>query len=146
MYHEIRINVRETSIRTMPKVKKRMFRKKDMILIAVIIVIAAVSALLIKYVQRDTGVAIQITIDGKLYGEYNLAEDQSISIDELLGHNKLVIENGSAYMAEADCPDRYCMDYKPIANSGETIICLPHKLVVEAVGERSAQQPDVVVP
>ena len=87
MYHEIRINVRETSIRTMPKVKKRMFRKKDMILIAVIIVIAAVSALLIKYVQRDTGVAIQITIDGKLYGEYNLAEDQSISIDELLGHN-----------------------------------------------------------
>lgn len=146
MYHEIRINVRETSIRTMPKVEKRMFRKKDMILIAVIIVIAAVSALLVKFVQQDTGAAIQITIDGKIYGEYNLSENQSISIDEVLGHNKLVIANSSAYMDEADCPDRYCMDYKPITNSGETIICLPHKLVVEVVGQRSAQQPDVVVP
>ena len=123
-----------------------MFRKKDMILIAVIIAIAAVSALLVKFIQRDTGAAIQVTIDGKFYGEYSLSEDQSISIDELLGHNRLVIENGSAYMAEADCPDRYCMDYKPITDSGGMIICLPHKLVVEAVGERSAQQPDVVVP
>ena len=130
----------------MSKVKKSMFRKKDIILISVIIVIAAVSALLVKFFQWDTGTAIRITIDGKRYGEYSLSENWSISIDEVLGHNRVVIENGSAYMAEADCPDRYCMDYKPITNSGEMIICLPHKLVVEAVGGRSAQQPDVVVP
>ncbi|MDE5698877.1 MAG: NusG domain II-containing protein [Lachnospiraceae bacterium] len=123
-----------------------MFRKKDFILIAIIVVIAAVSALLILFVQREAGATVRITIDGVFYGEYSLSEEQSISIDEGLGHNRLVIEEGSAYMADADCPDKYCMDYKPISRGGETIICLPHKLVVEVTGTRDTQQPDVIVP
>lgn len=123
-----------------------MFRKRDFILIAGIIAIAVVSALLIAFAQRDTGEAVRITIDGAFYGEYSLSEDQAVSIDETLGHNRLVIEDGRAYMAEADCPDKYCMDYKPISKGGETIICLPHKLVVEVTGTRGTQQPDVTVP
>lgn len=123
-----------------------MFRKKDVILIGVIVVIAAVSALLIMFIQREAGAMVRITIDGVLYGEYSLSEEQFISIDEESGHNRIVIEDGCAYMADADCPDKYCMDYKPIAKGGETIICLPHRLVVEVTGARDRQQPDVIVP
>ena len=123
-----------------------MFQKRDFILIAIIIVIAVVSSLLIAFAQRDAGATVRIIIDGELYGEYSLSEEQSIAIDGELGHNRLVIEDGSAYMAGADCPDKYCMDYKPIAKGGETIICLPHKLVVEVTGTRDVQQPDVIVP
>lgn len=113
---------------------------------AVLIVTAAASALLIAFARRTAGAAVRVTIDGVFYGEYRLSEDQSVSIDEKYGHNRLVIENGSAYMAEADCPDGYCMEYKPISRGGETIICLPHMLVVEVTGTRDAQQPDVIVP
>lgn len=123
-----------------------MFRKKDFILMAVLIVTAAASALLIAFARRTAGAVVRVTIDGVFYGEYRLSEDQSVSIDEKYGHNRLVIENGSAYMAEADCPDGYCMEYKPISRGGETIICLPHRLVVEVTGTRDAQQPDVIVP
>lgn len=123
-----------------------MFRKKDFILMAVLIVTAAASALLIAFARRTAGAAVRVTIDGVFYGEYRLSEDQSVSIDEKYGHNRLVIENGSAYIAEADCPDGYCMEYKPISRGGETIICLPHRLVVEVTGTRDAQQPDVIVP
>ncbi|MDE7414820.1 MAG: NusG domain II-containing protein [Lachnospiraceae bacterium] len=123
-----------------------MFRERDFILITVIIVIAVVSSMLIAPAQRDAGATVRIIIDGELYGEYSLSEEQSIAIDGELGHNRLVIEDGSAYMAGADCPDKYCMDYKPIAKGGETIICLPHKLVVEVTGTRDVQQPDVIVP
>lgn len=123
-----------------------MFRKKDFILITAIIAAAAVSALLITFARRYGGAAVRVTIDGRFYGEYDLSGDQSVSIDEKLGHNRIVIENGSAYMADADCPDGYCMEYKPISRGGETIICLPHRLVVEVTGTRDAQQPDVIVP
>ncbi|MDE6219003.1 MAG: NusG domain II-containing protein [Lachnospiraceae bacterium] len=123
-----------------------MFRKKDFVLIGFIVVIAAVSALFTMFVQRNAGTTVCITIDGVFYGAYSLSEDQSISIDGEFGHNRLVIEDGSAYMADADCPDKYCMDYKPVSKGGETIICLPHKLVVEVTGTREAQQPDVIVP
>lgn len=123
-----------------------MFRKKDFILMAVIIVTAAVSAILIAFARRTAGASVCVTIDGVLYGEYSLSEEQSVLIDEKLGFNRIVIENGSVYMAGADCPDKYCMEYKPISRGGETIICLPHKLVVEVTGTRDAQQPDVIVP
>lgn len=121
------------------------FRKKDFILIGIIVVTAAVSALLLMFTQGKPGATVRITVDGEFYGEYSLYEEQAVSIDEELGHNRLVIEDGSAYMADADCPDKYCMDYKPISKGGETIICLPHRLVVEVTGDRDARQPDVIV-
>ena len=34
-------------------------------------------------------------------------------------------------MIEADCPDRLCVKQKAICKNGETIVCLPHKVVVE---------------
>lgn len=123
-----------------------MFQKKDLALMAVIVATAGVSALMIRAMHRDAGVMVRIAVDGELYGEYRLSENQSVSVDAGSGYNRIVIENGSVYMAEADCPDKYCMDYKPASRNGETIICLPHRLVVEVTGEQDAQQPDVIVP
>lgn len=112
-----------------------LFQKKDRLLIISITVIAAVFALVLQLSQRNMGDRIRITIDGSVYGEYLLSEDQVIDIQELSGHNQVVISGGRAYMAEADCPDKYCMAYKPISKCHETIVCLPHKLVVEVVGQ-----------
>ncbi|MEZ3464568.1 MAG: NusG domain II-containing protein [Lachnospiraceae bacterium] len=125
--------------------KKRMFQKKDFVLAAVIAIIAGISALMVMFAQSGAGTSVRVTVDGALYGEYSLSGEQSIFIDSASGYNRLVIENGSVYMAEADCPDKYCMDYKPVSRGGETIICLPHRLVVEVTGTRDAHQPDVVV-
>lgn len=144
VYPEYRIYVRNKC--SINAKGKSMFRKQDFILIMVIVVITVFSALLISLAQKDTGEMVRITIDGTFYGEYSLSENKKIVVDEILGYNMLVIENGSVYMADADCPDKYCMDYKAISNGGETIICLPHRLVAEVTGERSAQQPDVIVP
>lgn len=118
--------------------------KKDYILIMLIVIPAAASALVTAAVQRGAEAAVRVTIDGTVYGEYSLSEEQVITIDRPSGYNQIVIENGTAYMGEADCPDRYCMDYRPISKGNETIICLPHRLVVEVVGESDGQQPDAV--
>lgn len=123
-----------------------MFQKKDFLLITVIILMIVISAYMALSAWRDKGDAVRITVDGKLYGEYNLSQDQTITVDEPLGFNRIVIENGAVHMDEADCPDKYCMEYKPIQNGGQTIICLPHKLVIEVIGEQSVQQADVIVP
>ena len=38
-------------------------------------------------------------------------------------------------MEEADCPDRLCMRRGAIRYAGDSIICLPNKVVVEISGE-----------
>ena len=37
-------------------------------------------------------------------------------------------------MKDAECPDKLCMRQGAISRDGQTIVCLPHKLVVEVIG------------
>ena len=49
------------------------------------------------------------------------------------GYNKIRVEDGKAYMEEANCPDGYCEEQGKISRHTQTIVCLPHKLVVEVL-------------
>lgn len=74
---------------------------------------------------------VVITVDGEVYGKYDLSEDQVIEVEKDDFYNRIRIEEGEAYMEEADCPDGYCEEQGKISDRTQTIVCLPHKLVVE---------------
>jgi hypothetical protein len=44
--------------------------------------------------------------------------------------NVLVIQDGYAYMKEADCPDGLCIHQGRIHKAGQSIVCLPNRVVV----------------
>ena len=92
-----------------------MFCKRDLVVVIAAAIVIAVSAIAAAFYQKNEGDTLRITIDGELYGEYSLADNQTVTMTEKLGYNRLVIENGTAYMADADCADKYCMAYKPIS-------------------------------
>ena len=47
-------------------------------------------------------------------------------------------------MEDADCPDRLCVKQGRIKKVGESIVCLPHKVVIEIVGEKEEAGVDAV--
>ena len=51
---------------------------------------------------------VVIKVDGEVYGRYSLDEDQVIEVQDGDFYNRVRIEDGKAYMEEADCPDGYC--------------------------------------
>lgn len=112
-------------------------RKKDLFLLLLIVAAAAVTALCLRFAGVSDGAEITVSVDGETYGTYPLFEDRTIEIENTFGTNRIIIENGSAYMESADCPDKYCMTYKPISKTNENIICLPHRLVVRVSGAES---------
>ena len=83
--------------------------------------------------RGEEGDRIQVTLDGKVYGTYSLEKDQVIEIEEGSLYNKIRVEDGKAYMEEANCPDGYCEEQGKISRHTQTIVCLPHKLVVEVL-------------
>lgn len=113
---------------------KRAFGKTDLIFLAALLVLGMVLTIGI-YRFSEFGSKIVITVDGQLYGTYDLSEDREISI-ELDGRtaNVVVIEDGAAHMENADCPDKLCVHQGKISRDGQTIVCLPHRLVVEVTG------------
>ena len=56
-----------------------------------------------------------------------------------LGTNKVRIEHNGVYMENANCPDKLCVHQGRISKTGQSIICLPNKIIVEIVGKK----PDV---
>ena len=109
-------------------------KKNDYILIAVILLAAGVIFGAYSFIHRDQGAVVQISIDGEVVEEYSLEEEQTIPINDT---NTLVIKDGKADMIEADCPDQICVKQKAISKNGETIVCLPNKIVVTVISEES---------
>ena len=130
-------------------------KKKDLILAGAVLLLAGILALALRLPKTENGNTMKVTVDGEVYGTYSLAENQTVKIQTGHGTNVLVIENGSAHMEEADCPDGYCKEQGRISGQkqtivNETIVCLPHKLVAEVESDGSTTDddddaPDVIV-
>lgn len=117
--------------------------KNDLIFILVLLLLAGVATLTL-LLTRTEGDTVTVTVDGVLFGEYSLHENRSIEIRCENGYNLLVIEDGRARIESADCPDGICSSHRPITYHGESIICLPNRVVVE-IRSRSNQQPDIII-
>lgn len=89
------------------------------------------------YFTREEGAAAVVEIDGDETARYSLEEPLAAEIVSPWGINLLVIENGTAKVTEADCPDKLCVDQHAIQFQGESIICLPHKVTVRIEGGRT---------
>lgn len=105
--------------------------KIDFIMMAVILIIASSLFIFYKSTQKEAGF-VRIKINNKLIREQALDKNDAFEVtDNHGGVNKIVIANSSVKVTEANCSDLVCTYQKPISKSGESIICLPHKLVVE---------------
>lgn len=119
---------------------RKRFGRNDIILISVIVIISVALLLIWKLVylkglkgqDTDSDACVKVTIDGRAYGTYPLSKDDTIEIKNGDGDvtNTLVIMGGVADMTSADCPDHLCVKQKAISKEGESIICLPNKVVV----------------
>lgn len=89
---------------------------------------------------RKEADSVQILQDGELIDTCPLWEDDErvISTKEKEGYNLLMISGGKAFLSDADCPDRLCVKQKAISRNGESIICLPHKLVIRIVAKEES--------
>mgnify|MGYP002423009133 CR=1 FL=1 len=121
--------------------------KKDMIFIAAVLAACVISGLYFWNDGRnkpETGTGVlEITMDGEIYGEFPLDEDAEMVVRSPYGSNTVVIEQGKAYVKEADCPDKICAGMREIALGGESICCLPHRLFL-TVRSREATEYDAV--
>lgn len=116
-------------------------KKKDIILIATLLLVAIVILLVYRHITKPTDdrtTEIVVTVHNVEYGRYSIHEDQVIEIPTEHGTNVLVIKDGKAKMKSAGCPDQVCVKHSPIHYNHDMIICMPNEIIVEVYnGEAS---------
>ncbi len=110
-----------------------MIKKQDAILAACLVLVSVIIFLIIHFTMED-GERVVVYQDSEEMTSYDLNSDGEYEINTDAGTNVLVIEDGKAYIKEADCPDGLCIKMGKISKSGENIVCLPHKLVIQIEG------------
>ena len=122
--------MKETSSAELTLSKKKLFG--DLVLILSLLFVGILVFLIIELTKTE-GSTVSVTVNGESVAEYSLSEDGEYSING--GTNILIISDGKAYLKEANCPDKLCVNQGKISMSGERIVCLPNKVMIEILGE-----------
>lgn len=117
----------------------KLFKKADLILLAAVLLIA--SLFMVPLLQKNDASAngklfARITVDGKPYKTVELGpKEQELEIRTSYGYNLLKLHDKGIQMIDADCPDKLCLTFGNVKAVGQTIVCLPHRLMVEVVSD-----------
>lgn len=85
---------------------------------------------------------VKVSADGEVVAEFPLPQgERSFSVDGYQGKSYLEIQGYRVRMVDSACPDKLCVRTGWISRPGESIVCLPNRVVVEIV---SGGGPDVV--
>lgn len=121
------------------KEEKSQVRKNDFILIGILLLISLMGFFLYSTIIKQDGEEIRITLKGELYKRVSLSKEQVIEIMTPEGGKNIIeVKDKSVIMKEANCKDLICVHHKPISYHGETIVCLPNKVVVEVISQKKS--------
>lgn len=126
-----------------------MIRKGDVFIILLLMLASFLPLGIFSYQQAQANHAeLQaiVKVDGetiKVFDLVNDGETESFLYRDEHGHENLVVRTGtSLQIKEANCRDQVCVRMNPISSPGETILCLPHRLLVEVISDSTENQKE----
>jgi hypothetical protein len=126
---------------------RKIIRRADVILIMLILF----ASLILSFVQASSysgsyskNATVEIILDGEAYGIYPLGTPREIAVHDEY-KNVVAIEknkDGTMFvrMKSAVCPGLDCVHHAPIELGGQSIVCLPSKLIVKI--QNGGDEPD----
>lgn len=133
----------------MPNIKRTFARKKDFIVVAVLLLFAGgwltvrgLSAVSVSGVQAD------IYFDSRLVKTVILTPDIDTTF-AVPGQPNVLIQahNGTIRFYSSTCRDKLCTRWGYLSRPGESAACLPNRVAVKlvAVGEGGRDKPDTYI-
>ncbi|MBO4468328.1 MAG: NusG domain II-containing protein [Clostridia bacterium] len=103
-----------------------MLKKTDVILSISLILISVLGFFIVELMKKD-GKTVVVKQNNSVVYEGKISEDREIP----LKHNTVKIKDGKVFMKCADCKNQICVKSGKISKSGETVVCLPNRVIIE---------------
>lgn len=138
------------------------FRLADVIVYVVLAVLIVALLLAFCLPRQDSSLrGVQVALKGEVVAEYYFEENNLVTASAVEsrregdkyyltvfaqsgGYNLVVVDltKRTAWVQEADCSSSAeCTHMKGITKAGDSIICVPHALVVQGVGDGEVKEP-----
>lgn len=116
---------------------KQYIRKADIVLLILLVIIGLASTVFVT-ASKSGGDTVLIEKNGELFGTYSLFENKEINVpafDSVGTDLQVSIKDGSVRVTESGCANQICVKHSAINQAGESIICLPNRVIVKIEGE-----------
>lgn len=116
-------------------------KKADVILVVLIVLCSGVWLVWL-LLPTDTYDTAQIKVNGSLYQEVDLSEDQIIPI-----HNQydcvIEVKDHDIRFLSSTCPNQTCVQSGFIAHTTKSAVCIPNRISIQVITEEG-EQIDVI--
>ncbi len=117
----------------------KILTKSDKLIIVLILLLSVLSYIIMALnITAEAPRSVEITVNGKLYAQYNLAEIKSsknVEIKTEFGINTLKLTDDGAEMISANCKDKLDIKCGKITKVGQIIVCAPNRVLVKLTGD-----------
>ena len=146
---------------------KQFIRKADIILLIVLLALGLAASVVLARTGAGSPSDAKVVIKsgGEIFGRYPLSEDAEIDVPAPSGikygspksshlsgkddsthytyYNIVTIKGGSVTVSSASCKNQVCVKHGSISKSGESIVCLPNRLIV-TIEDKSGGEYDSI--
>jgi len=118
-------------------------------LVALAVVLLAVFCVSVTWLgSTDADLRAVISVDGTEVERIDLTKldaptEKTVEANGYTLH--LALQPDGVTMAESDCPTQDCVHTGTITRSGQSIVCLPARVIVQLEGGAASDGPDVVI-
>ncbi len=130
----------------------KMMKPGDIVLLLFLVVLSFLPVIIFSYANATSGVEFNtavVSVDGEELHRFELKDDgerEVYTYSDGHGHENHIVREGTVvYMVEASCPDQLCVRQGEVKQVGETIVCLPHRLLVEVNSDNPDADPDTEI-
>ncbi len=120
-------------------------KKKNIILFGGLLLLIIAAFLIRGVLYSGQEAHIEIVCDNNVRYVFGMDEVETIRVEHPDGsYNTVQIEHGTVWVSDADCDNHDCIKQGKILKVGQSIICLPHRMVIRIVGAQDSEYDAVV--
>ena len=116
----------------------KMVKIGDIIIVALLVLLSFLPLAIFTYQNASANgdsLHVVVSADGEVVHEMELKNDHTRETYEYLddhGHANTIVREGLiVYISDASCKDLLCVQQGQISEVGETLVCLPNRVLVE---------------
>lgn len=120
----------------------KMMKPGDIVLLVFLVVLSFLPVIIFSYANRSSNVEYNIaliSVDGEVLHHFELKDDAQQEVyvyTDGHGHENTIVREGTMVtISEASCPDQLCVRQGDAYRVGDTLVCLPHRLLVEVTSD-----------
>lgn len=112
-----------------------MFKRLDFVIIGVLLALSFLPEIILgaSIGKGSNETYAEIMVDGEIYKTINLSQHKGEEVFEIHsknGINIIKVHDHKIGIIDSDCRDQVCMNPEHIEKSGESLVCLPNKVIV----------------